>query len=474
VSTAPPGLAAPVSNVAPIHFTLPKIDGDAAAARRLAASYADLADAVDAASAQVSAIMASLTATWTGVGSAASMEPVDKVRHDAAALSRALRAAGDDLSRYAASLAKAHEHHGFSLHKLVAIGAVVVVSAVAITVTLGAAAVVEAGAATAAVAGATEAAGDAVTADLAVGDGLAEAMGSVSWLRPLAAFVVPHLMQVEWSAGSVAGYDEATTGRLDWRAIGVASGLSFVGSAVADGVGARVAATDWYDGATPVVQHAANGVAQGTLWAGIAGLDDRIVEGRVDGADMIEAMLLTGGGVTAHDLLQEHGLVFRPKPDYHRAALIAALRQPGRILDPKLAHEMALLRQPLEEMVRGDVDLALHEGPGHTMNRHVALTTRQLMTRIRRERLPRASTYWDEQRAQKAVGEALQANSATIREWLARNAPRHLELRHLGNDDVGFTLSRRGRIVLTRRVVVILKNVDGRPIVITSFPDPRP
>jgi uncharacterized protein YukE len=469
MSVAPPLVGAPV---APAHFTIPKIAGDAAAARRLAAGYADLADSVDAASAQVGAIMAALTATWTGAGNAGSMAPVEKVRHDSAALSRALRAASDDMSRYAASLAKAHEHHGFSLHKLVAIGAVVVVSAVAITVTVGAAAVVEAGAATAAVAGATEAAGDAVTADLAVGEGLAEAMGSVSWLRPLAAFVVPHLLQVEWSAGSVAGYDEATAGRLDWRAIGVASGLSFTGSAAADGVGARVATTDWYTGASPGVQHAADGLAQGTLWAGIAGLDDRIVEGRVDGIDMIEAMLLTSSGVTAHDLLQEHGLVFRPKTDYHRLALIAALRQPGRILDPEIAHEMALLRQPLDEVVRGDVDLALHEGPGHTMSRHVGLTTRQLMTRIRRERLPRASTYWDEQLAQRAVGQALRENSAMIRKWLASNDLHHLRLDYLSNDDVGYTMTRRGRIKLTRRVVVILKQVDGDVVLVTSFPEP--
>jgi hypothetical protein len=259
---------------------------------------------------------------------------------------------------------------------------------------------------------------------------------------------------------------------LDWRAIGVASGLSFAGSAIADGVGGRVAATDWYDSASPVVQHAANGVSQGTLWAGIAGLDDRIVEGRVDGTDMIEALLLTGSGVTAHDLLQEHGLVFRPKTDYHRAALVAALRQPGRILEPELAHEMALLRQPLDEVIRGDVDLALHEGPGHTMSRHVGLTTRQLTTRIRRERLPRASTYWDEQLAHKAVGEAVRANAATIRRWLASNDLHHLRLDYLSNDDVGFTVTKQERIKLTRKVVVILKQVDGDLILVTSFPDP--
>jgi uncharacterized protein YukE len=458
----------------PTHYSIPKIVGDAAAAARLAAAYADLADAVDAASSHAGGVMAALTASWRGVGSTGSTVPAEKIRHDTTALARALRAAGDDLARYARSLEKAHEHHGFSLHKLVAIGAVVAVSAVAITVTVGAAAVVEAGAATAAVAGATEAAGDAITAEVAVDEGLSTAMSSVSWLRPLAGFVVPHLMQVEWSAGSVAGYDEATRGRLDWRAIGIAGGLGFVGASAGDLADSRIAATDWYDGASPIVQHATTALTQGTTWAGVAGLDDELVEGRVARADVIEALLLTGGGYSAHDLMQERGIVFRPEPDYHRAALIAALRQPGRIVDPELAHEMALLRQPLAEVVRGDVDLALHEGPGHTLSRHVGLDTQQLMRRVRRQRLPRASTYWDEPVAQRAVNETLRAKSATIREWLASNPDRRLELRHLSNDDVGFTLNRRGQVVLTRRVVLILEQVEGRIELVTSFPDPRP
>jgi hypothetical protein len=135
---------------------------------------------------------------------------------------------------------------------------------------------------------------------------------------------------------------------------------------------------------------------------------------------------------------------------------------------------MALLRQPLDEVVRGDVDLALHEGPGHTISRHVGRTTQQLMARIKRERLPRASTYWNEETAQKAVNETLKTNSAKIREWLAQNSSERLEVRHLSNDDVGFTVTKRRRIILTRRVVVILKRVDGQLRVLTSFPDPRP
>ena len=464
--------AAPAPAATPAQFTIPKVVGDTDAARRLALAYTDLADAVDAGSAEVGGVMGTLTAHWHGDGSTGSGAPVEKVRHDAAALVAALRTAAEDMSGYARSLEKAHEHHGFSLHKLVAIGAVVVVSAVAITVTVGAAAVVEAGAATAAVAGATEAAGDAITADVAVSEGLSSAMAGVAWIRPLLAFVVPHLSQVEWSAGSVAGYDEATEGHLNWRAIGVAGGLSFAGSAAAESVGGRVAATDWYARTSPVVQHVATGVSQGTLWAGIAGVDDEIVDGRVDRNDLVDALLLTGAGVTAHDLLQERGLVFQPRPDYRRAALIAALREPGRIVDPEVAHEMALLRQPLAEVVRGDVDLAMHEGPGHTLSRHVGLSTQQLMTRIRRERLPRASSYWDEHLAQKAVGQALRDNSATIKAWEASGSLAALKLRIHTADDLGFTIDRRGRLVLTTRAVVILKSINGHPIVVTSFPEP--
>jgi hypothetical protein len=454
-------------------FTVPVIDGDTTAARRLGTAYLDLADAVDAAASQVGLIMAQLTAQWRGVGSTGSTVPVEKIRHDSAALSAVLRTAGHDLLTYGNALDKAQEHHGISLHKLVAIGAVVVVSAAAITVTVGAAAVVEAGAATAIVAGATEAAADATAADIAVSDGLVAAMSRVASLRPLLAFTVPRLAIAEWSAGSVASYDEATDGRLNWRDIGLAGGLAFFGAAMTDEIDSRLAATDWYDGASPGLRHGANALAEGTIWTGIAGLDDRIVEGRFDKVDLIEALLITGGGTAAHDLLEDSGLLFQ-KPDYRRAALIAGLHQPGRIVDAELAHEMALLHQPLDEVVSGDVDLALHEGPGHTIGRHVGRTTEQLMARIRRERLPRASTYWNEQVAQKAVGETIRANGATIRGWLESNAQKPLQIKHLSNDDVGFTMTKRWHITLTRRVVVVLKEVDGQLRVLTSYPDPRP
>jgi hypothetical protein len=468
IAGAAPGGAAGVTR-----FTVPVILCDSTAARRLGTAYLDLADAVDAAASQVGLIMVQLTASWRGVGSMGSTVPVEKIRHDSAALSSVLRTAGHDLIDYGNALEKAQEHHGFSLHKLIAVGAVVVISAAAITVTVGAAAVVEAGAATAIVAGATEAAADATAADIAVSEGVAAAMSRVASLRPLLAFVVPRLTIAEWSAGSVAGYDEATVGRLNWRDIGLAGGLGFFASAVTDAVDSKLAATDWYGGASPVVQHGANALVEGTIWTGVAGLDDRIVEGHFDKVDLIEALLITGGGSAAHDLLKESGLLFQ-KPDYRRAALIAGLHQPGRIVDAELAHEMALLRQPLDEVVSGDVDLALHEGPGHTIGRHVGRTTHELMARIRRERLPRASTYWNEQVAQKAIGETLKANGSKIQEWLATNPQKPLEIKYLSSDDVGFTMTKGRRIILTRRVVVIMKRVDGELRLITSYPDPRP
>jgi uncharacterized protein YukE len=467
-----PSVASTLSGGA-TQYTIPVIVGDVSAAARLGAAYLELADAVDAASSQVGLVMAQLTATWQGVGSMGSTVPVEKIRRDTAALSSVLRTAGHDLTEYAGALEKAKEHHGFSLHKLIAVGAVVVVSVAAITVTVGAAAVVEAGAATALVAGATEAAGDATIADVAVSEELTSAISRVAALRPLLAFVVPHLAVAEWSAGSVAGYEELTDRRLDWRDIGIAGGLSFFGATVNDAVSSRLAATGWYAGAAPAARYATNALVEGTLWTGVAGLDDQIVEGHFDRADLVEALLITGGGTAAHDVLESSGLLFQ-RPDYRRAALIAGLHQPGRILDADLAHEMALLHQPIDEVVRGDIDLALHEGPGHTISRHVGRTTQQLMARIRRERLPRASTYWNEQVAQQAVNEAVRSRAAEIRAWLESGTERRFKFRYLGSDDVGFTISRRGRISLTRRVVVILENVNGHIQLVTSFPDPRP
>lgn len=445
----------------PRRYVVPAVQGDPDAARRMAAAYRGVAGAVASSAHTVRLIAGDLTAGWTGTGSQALNVPASKVLHDAAALVRVLHEVADGLDEYAAKLERARHHHGFSLGKLVAIGAIVVVSAAAIVVTVGAAGAVEAAAASAAVADATEAAGAAAAASAGVAGGLFDVAEALAAFRPLLQFVLPHLLQVEWSVGTVAAYDEATEGRLDWRALGVTGGLAFTGSVASGGVAAAMS------GAPAVATHA----AEATVWSGVAAADDEILEGHVDGIDMLETFVLAGGALSAKHALQSRGILFHP-PDYRRAALVAELLRPGRIVDPNVAWEMALLRQPVKELLAGKLDLAFQEGPGHTLRQHVGRSPAQLMARLRQARIiPRASTFWSAADAHDAYGRAIAANAAKVRAWLAGGDPKPLRLQVRLPYHAGMVMHRSGRLVFTGLACVVLARDGAGVYLLTSYPE---
>lgn len=441
-------------------YVVPAVPGDPAAARRMAAAYRGVADAVAANAQLISIVVRDLSTGWSGPGSRALDAPVGKVLHDAAALVRVLHEVADRLEEYAGRLERARQHHGFSLGKLVAIGAIVTVGAAAIVVTVGAAGAVEAAAASAAVADATEAAGAAAAASAGVAGGLFDVADALATFRPLLQFVVPHLLQVEWSVGTVAAYDEATRGRLDWGTLAVTGGLAFTGSVATGRVAAAMA------DAPAVATHA----AEATVWSGVAAADDEVREGQVDGVDMLETFVLAGGALSAKDALASRGILFHP-PDYRRAALVAELRRPGRIADAEVAREMALLRQPVHDLLGGNVELALQEGPGHTLRRHVSRSTSQLTARLRQDGIPRASTFWSEADARSAIDTAITGNAAEVRAWLAAGRQGRLRLRVQLPYDVGMVAHRSGRIVLTRTACVVLARDAAGVYVLTGFPE---
>ncbi|HET6909064.1 MAG TPA: WXG100 family type VII secretion target, partial [Mycobacteriales bacterium] len=205
-------------------FVVPKVEGDPAAARRLASTYREAADDVDAASRQASFAVEQLTSSWRGSGQVASEHPLSTLQRNASVTVRALRDSADALDAYAHKLETAHHHHWFSLHKLLAVAAVVTVTATAVVVTMGAAAVAEAALAAGAASEATAAAGAAAAAGSGAASALADSTLGLTGVRALLSFAVPHLVQAELSAGFAAGLEESGDGHLDWREIGVSFG----------------------------------------------------------------------------------------------------------------------------------------------------------------------------------------------------------------------------------------------------------
>jgi uncharacterized protein YukE len=455
-------LAAPVQTPvqAPARtYTVPKIPGDAAAVFRLADSYRELATAVTAARVRVGHVIADLSGAWHGVGHHAADAPVETFLHNAAALAAALDQAAAELDGYGHKLALAHHHHGWSLHKVLAVGAIVAVSTVAIVVTVGAASVVEAAAAGAAVDAATEAAGAAAVADTAAAGGLDSALEALASLRPLLAFVVPHLVDAEWSAGAMATYDEATTGHVQWRGVAETAATAFL---AAGGAGKASALA----GESTTASH----LIQGTAWAGAAAGDDELIDHRLDPLDVGESFVLASGGTAARDALREHGLWF-PAPDYQRQALLRVISRGGRLTDVDLAHAAALLRPTPAELRGGEVNLRLHEGPGHTIGRHIGKSPDELLARLRSDRrVGVASTYWDSATARDTVSASLRRNSTAVDHWLATGSHDTLRLRVRMPYDLGFAVDRRGTVRFARQAVVVLRHDQSGIVLVTSYP----
>lgn len=455
---------------APQRYVVPRVHGDPVAVRRLAAGCRQLADALSHAQRRVIAIVHQVDGVWSGPARQASALPVTHLLRDLHALTQALEQVADGLSSYADRLEHAQHHHGFSLHKLVAIGAVVAVSAAAVVVTMGAAGAVEAAAAGAAVAEATEAAGTAAAAATAAAAGLADSLDLMASLRPLLSFVLPQLTQVEWSAAAVAAYDEATTGRLDWHEIGISAGLSFVGSGVAARAAIGVRTSRWVQAAPGLVRRIAPHAAESSVWAGVSAADDRLLTGQVELVDVCESFVFSGAGTAGREALRARGIVFHEGDFHYRRALLDGLQRPGRIVDAGVARDMAVVRSRAAEFEHGRVDLGTQEGPGHTLHRHVGRDGFWLRHRSRFEHRRFTSSYFDRRIANDTVNQVLVANRGAVGRWLADGGASRLTLRGSAPHDVGYVIDRRGTIRLARHAFVVLSRDAYGAYVLTSYP----
>ena len=126
-------------------------------------------------------------------------------------------------------------------------------------------------------------------------------------------------------------------------------------------------------------------------------------------------------------------------------------------------------------------DLSVDERRGgHTLARHVGKTDDELRARLARERrISAASTYPDRDTAERVVGSALQAQSARLDAWLAREGRRpNLVIDYDGSPRVSIGRSiRRGsrNAEPCRSALVVLRwdEATGEYFVLTSYPEAR-
>jgi hypothetical protein len=273
----------------PISYVIRRPDGDPAAVRRLASAYELLAEVVEVQTQAAANVLGDLLNEWAGVAATAATRPAITPAEDGARVARGLRHVADELRRYAAHLERAHEHHGWSIGRLVAMGAMVTVGVAAIVVTAGAAAPEEA----VAVAGIVESAEAATATAEAAGAGAASSLlsteGWLSVLRPLQAFVVPHLTSAASQVGFEGVTELVTKHRLDAHALEVAAGVGFVGSSVATASEAKLVAAST----------AAKRASEGAAWAAAGAAGQYADSGSVDPATTVTDGV---GGMVGRDI----------------------------------------------------------------------------------------------------------------------------------------------------------------------------
>lgn len=188
---------------------------------------------------------------------------------------------------------------------------------------------------------------------------------------------------------------------------------------------------------------------------------------------------------------------FAPRPRRTPSALASMIRSPGWSLGwMTFVLALALLtaghtvvrggqpaRAPVDQRASAAAyDLEADEAiGGHTIERHVGKTDRELADRLRREpQISAASTYTDLATARRVVGAALAQSRSRVQTWAGRSGPRpNLVVNYTepGGRPIGRALRRGGGGTATAasRALVVLRWQDRsrRWYVLTSYPEAR-
>jgi len=117
------------------------------------------------------------------------------------------------------------------------------------------------------------------------------------------------------------------------------------------------------------------------------------------------------------------------------------------------------------------------ERGGHTVNKHVGRTDRQLKDRLERERnISAASTWPDLDTAETTVAAALRAEHGSIENWMRRGYPRpNLAFHYDAGHFIGRSLRRSDAQPVDCTAAVIVLRADGPSsfYVLTTYPEAR-
>jgi hypothetical protein len=132
---------------------------------------------------------------------------------------------------------------------------------------------------------------------------------------------------------------------------------------------------------------------------------------------------------------------------------------------------------PLNQ-VHASRDLSRDEAAGgHTLRKHVGRSDAELLERLGRERhIAAASTYTDQETAERAVGAAIQSERTRINSWVARKGGHpNLVLDYDAEQRVGRTIHRgQDKSELCSHLTVVLRWAPPEGYyVLTSYPECR-
>jgi len=307
-------------------------------------------------------------------------------------------------------------------------------------VTMGAAAAAEAALAASAAGEATAAAGAAAAASTGAASGLLESTAGLVGMRALLAFVVPHLVQAELSAGFAATMEESVDGHLNWQEIETSAAAGFAGSAGAASA-ARVAQSVKFARETwPLLHALMPHLGQAAAWAGVDASQQE----------------MSGGHISLRELLLSAGMAGAGSALGARAIPVA---------------KAYVGRQTAEQMLTDGVDLEAHEGTdlGHTLLKHVNVTDAYLQQRAPNTKWG-ASRFYDRETAERAINAALAKYSDEFRAFAAGSRPRDW-LRVKVDFPVGVVVRPDGTTAEARQVVVwFLRDADG-PYSSSAYPE---
>ena len=129
---------------------------------------------------------------------------------------------------------------------------------------------------------------------------------------------------------------------------------------------------------------------------------------------------------------------------------------------------------PTAEEVRRDLESDESRG-GHTLSRHVGRTDAELRQRLKDEPdISAASTYTDQDAAERSVGLALSKNASKVSDWEKANSHPNLVLRVTMPTVIGRSLKSGDSTAKDVKAAVVVLKWAGRDwYVLTSYPEDR-